>query len=179
MFEDHEIDPDAASPDAMLEVADNYPSGAIRIERSDGGETETAPKVNLISVRENGPLAFHAELKIGHQPVSYRATLCRCGQSKNKPFCDGTHAAIGIVATGEPPPADSTPLAHRVGSLTVTQMPNGPLTVAGSVEIVSGNGNPICPVPMRRLPEQAFLRWGARPCQVRGALNFCRARSLR
>jgi hypothetical protein len=23
-----------------------------------------------------------------------RVTLCRCGQSKNKPFCDGTHAAI-------------------------------------------------------------------------------------
>jgi len=26
--------------------------------------------------------------------VRNRVTLCRCGQSKNKPFCDGTHAAI-------------------------------------------------------------------------------------
>jgi hypothetical protein len=26
--------------------------------------------------------------------VRNRVTLCRCGESKNKPFCDGTHAAI-------------------------------------------------------------------------------------
>ena len=26
--------------------------------------------------------------------VRNRVTLCRCGQSRNKPFCDGTHAAI-------------------------------------------------------------------------------------
>jgi hypothetical protein len=25
-----------------------------------------------------------------------RVTLCRCGQSSNKPFCDGTHAATGF-----------------------------------------------------------------------------------
>lgn len=29
-----------------------------------------------------------------HYEVRNRVTLCRCGQSKNKPFCDGTHAAI-------------------------------------------------------------------------------------
>ena len=31
----------------------------------------------------------------GHRyEVRNRVTLCRCGASKNKPFCDGTHAAI-------------------------------------------------------------------------------------
>jgi len=26
--------------------------------------------------------------------VRNRVTLCRCGKSQNKPFCDGTHAAV-------------------------------------------------------------------------------------
>jgi len=150
------IDPDAASPDALLEVAHNCPSGAITIERFDGGESEAAPKVNLITVRENGPLAFLAEMKIGNLPVSHRATLCRCGQSNNKPFCDGTHSAIGFAATGEPKSADSQPLAERAGPITVTESPNGPLIVAGNMEIVSGSGRTI-----NRMIRAALCRCGA------------------
>jgi CDGSH-type Zn-finger protein len=29
--------------------------------------------------------------------------LCRCGQSENKPFCDGTHRLTGFEATGRAP----------------------------------------------------------------------------
>lgn len=150
------IDPDAAPPNALLEVAHNCPSGAITIERQDGGEGETAPKVNLITVRENGPLAFHADMKIGDLPVSYRATLCRCGQSKNKPFCDGAHATAGFIVTGEPPSVESQPLAERAGQLTVTPAPDGPLVISGSVEIISGTGRTI-----NRMTRIALCRCGA------------------
>ena len=48
--------------------------------------------MNLISVREGGPYAFRADIRLDGAPaVSYRLTLCRCGASKNKPFCDGSH----------------------------------------------------------------------------------------
>jgi CDGSH-type Zn-finger protein len=88
------IHPDGASPDAVAEIA------LQTYERLDSGPQEVAPKVNLVRIRENGPLAFHADLRVAGQGTVYRATLCRCGASKNKPFCDGTHAKIGFVAEG-------------------------------------------------------------------------------
>jgi len=44
------IDPDAASAEALMYVALNCPSGAIRVSRHDGGANETSPKVNIVSV---------------------------------------------------------------------------------------------------------------------------------
>jgi CDGSH-type Zn-finger protein len=69
-----------------------------------------------VTVRNNGPLRVEGDLTLldvegrpfglgGRTVVS----LCRCGQSSNKPFCDGSHAKVGFesscVARDLPPPA--------------------------------------------------------------------------
>jgi CDGSH-type Zn-finger protein/uncharacterized Fe-S cluster protein YjdI len=137
------IDPDAASAEALLYVALNCPSGAIQVTRQDGGAEEANPKVNTITIRENGPLAINAQIELGGRSIGMRATLCRCGASKNKPYCDNTHVGAGFLATGEPASKESAPLAARDGVLAITPYPNGPLGVAGAVEIISGTGRTI------------------------------------
>ena len=54
-----------------------------------------------ISPRPNGPLVVEGNLTLisGHGLQTWtgtRAVLCRCGESANKPFCDGTHALVGF-----------------------------------------------------------------------------------
>jgi CDGSH-type Zn-finger protein/uncharacterized Fe-S cluster protein YjdI len=137
------IHPDGASPDAVAEIAHNCPSGAITYERLDSGPQEVAPKVNLVRIRENGPLAFHADLRMAGQGTVYRATLCRCGASKNKPLCDGSHMGAGFAATGEPPTQDSTALEQRDGTLILSSAKNGPLLVKGNLEVVTSTGRTI------------------------------------
>jgi CDGSH-type Zn-finger protein/uncharacterized Fe-S cluster protein YjdI len=136
------IHPDAVAVEEVVKVAEHCPSGAICYERLDGGPAEAPPVVNLVRVRENGPLAFHAELRVGGD-TRHRATLCRCGASKNKPYCDGQHVAVGFVSTGEPPTRESLALALRNGPLEVTPTKDGPLRAQGSLEIVSGTGRTI------------------------------------
>jgi CDGSH-type Zn-finger protein/uncharacterized Fe-S cluster protein YjdI len=150
------IHPDAATPDELLELAHTCPSGAITVERLDGGPQEIAPLVNTARVRENGPLAVHAPMTLAGQSLGYRATLCRCGASKNKPYCDGSHSAAGFQATGEPSTQASEVLATRGGSLALAPLPNGPLQAKGPLELVSGTGRTI-----NRVTETYLCRCGA------------------
>jgi CDGSH-type Zn-finger protein/uncharacterized Fe-S cluster protein YjdI len=139
------IFPDAASADTVLNIGLNCPSGAIRVRRNDGAATsDAAPQVNTVRVRENGPLAIEAPLLLrGVALDSPRATLCRCGASANKPFCDGSHTAAGFVATGEPLIKASEPLAERGGAVDIQPQPNGSLKVVGNLEVVSGTGRTV------------------------------------
>ncbi|HVZ14053.1 MAG TPA: ferritin-like domain-containing protein [Bauldia sp.] len=145
------IHPDAMPADAVVRIAYACPSGAIHYRRKDGGPAEQAPPVNTLSVRENGPYAIHAEIKFGDADVGFRATLCRCGASKRKPFCDGSHNTIGFKASGEPDSRQSTPLAVRDGPLTIEPQRNGPLQISGNVEICTGTGRTIDRVTRARL----------------------------
>ena len=140
------IHPDAQPVEELIRIGQNCPSGAITVIRTapaQGGfaNSNGAPIVNTVRVRENGPLAVEAELHIkGAAQSNPRATLCRCGQSKNKPYCDGSHVAAGFVASGEPVTVAFEALAKRNGGLDVQLTPNGPLRVVGNLEVVSGTG---------------------------------------
>jgi CDGSH-type Zn-finger protein/uncharacterized Fe-S cluster protein YjdI len=151
------INPDAMPTDALTEIAHVCVSGAIRYRRKDGQPDEAVPAVNLISVRENGPYAFRANLQLDGAPaVSYRLTLCRCGASKNKPFCDGSHSEVKFAASGEPATGKADMLPVRDGTLAVDPQVDGPIKVRGNMEIISGTGRVVA-----RLTSTALCRCGA------------------
>ena len=88
------VKPDAGTLDEIKEVVANCPSGALRYELNDQIEAITNDKVE-IAVEPNGPFWLrNVETNSdywaqGQSEKKY--VLCRCGLSKNKPFCDGTH----------------------------------------------------------------------------------------
>ena len=64
-----------------------------------------------IKVRENGPLRVEGDdvtvidWNGNAYPIDKRPfVLCRCAQSKNRPFCDGTHKTIDFQAHEAAPP---------------------------------------------------------------------------
>jgi CDGSH-type Zn-finger protein/uncharacterized Fe-S cluster protein YjdI len=146
------INPDAMPTDALTEIAHVCVSGAIRYKRKDGQPDEGPPPVNLISVREGGPYAVRADIRLdGAPPSNYRYTLCRCGASKNKPFCDGSHHEVNFIASGEPPTGKADMLPVRDGPLEIDPLADGPLQVRGNLEIISGTGRVVARVESARL----------------------------
>lgn len=87
----------------------NCPSGRlVARDRRSGKAVEPELPVSIGLVEDpaqqcSGPLWLRGGIPVvaadGFEyEVRNRVTLCRCGQSRNKPFCDGTHAAIKFRA---------------------------------------------------------------------------------
>lgn len=97
--------PDEADADAVAEVVERCPSGALQYRRLDGGSAE-AHEGTVVTPMRNGPLRVTGEVRVegpdGEVEVLPRATLCRCGRSARKPWCDNSHLAAGFEAPGEP-----------------------------------------------------------------------------
>lgn len=134
------LHPDETDADLLVEIAHACPSGAIGYRGKGRIADECAPNVNMMRVRENGPNAIHAPLIVAGEDAGFRATFCRCGASKNKPYCDGSHHDIGFAASGEPETISLDPLAVRDGPLHVDPQRNGPLRISGNLEICAGTG---------------------------------------
>lgn len=90
------IDPTAADIDAIVAQVKHCPSGALSysIDREEYRDLARAP---TITISADGPYYVTGGIQlIGGDPGAEGAStehyaLCRCGGSKNKPFCDGTH----------------------------------------------------------------------------------------
>jgi CDGSH-type Zn-finger protein/uncharacterized Fe-S cluster protein YjdI len=145
------IHPDAMDTEELAGIARICPSGAIRYRRKDGRPDEALPPVNLLTVREAGPYTVHAPIILDGEPDGLRATLCRCGASRNKPFCDGSHHDAGFAASGEPATGPAAALAVRNGALAIDPQIDGPLQVRGNLEIISGTGRIVARIQSGRL----------------------------
>jgi len=136
--------PDVASLDEVDQVVRRCPTGALTLRRKDDGATEEPEDSNTVVVSNNGPLYLSGDLQIEGAAedmtgVRFRAALCRCGASGNKPFCDNSHETAEFIdrgavgQTGDGYEGDG-------GKLEVRRLPNGPLIVSGRFTIRSGAG---------------------------------------
>lgn len=132
------VQPDNAPAEEIAAMVRTCPSGALGFRKS--GAEETPPPINRIAVLENGPLAVHGTIETESSETETRLTLCRCGLSKNKPYCDYSHVEGGFEATGEPKPKTPPQTDERGGTLKPFRIPDGPLKVEGNVELTTGTG---------------------------------------
>ena len=140
------IQPDKSDESILIETVEKCPSGALQYERTDGGSAEESTS-NSIRIRPNGPLFLRGDFAFAGQEERKRETrlsLCRCGASKNKPFCDNAHKEAGFKDKGnaEPNPEKMAGLAC-LGEANIELAEDGPLLVKGDFEIVASNGEVI------------------------------------
>lgn len=85
--------------EALKAQISKCPSGALTYEMKDGSEEDSTIAETKVEVASNGPLLVHGNLEVitkdGISEKKTRTTaFCRCGASRNKPYCDGTHNTI-------------------------------------------------------------------------------------
>jgi len=160
------IEPNRSPPADVANVVMRCPSGALRFERKDAGLPEPIAARNTITLVKNGPLYVRGEVKIvsAQGEILHRDTrisLCRCGASNNKPFCDNSHIASGFKS-GQPT------AGHRVemgmgGTLQITPTENGPYQMLGNIELIDAAEGIVFRGKMIRLCR----------CGASGEMPFC------
>lgn len=98
---------DQKSMELAMDEAGKCPSGRLVVWNKNTGkpiEPAFRPSIGLVEDPDNGvsgPIRLKGGIPLGSSDgteyeTRNRATLCRCGQSGNKPFCDGSHIECGF-----------------------------------------------------------------------------------
>jgi CDGSH-type Zn-finger protein/truncated hemoglobin YjbI len=101
----------------------------------------------IIRVTEDGPYRVEGEISIRDTKGNELRRegiwhLCRCGGSRNKPFCDSTHGLKGWSGpetaphtTEDPPPPENEPAS-------ITSLVDGPYRVCGPIQLLGADNKP-------------------------------------
>jgi CDGSH-type Zn-finger protein/uncharacterized Fe-S cluster protein YjdI len=167
--------PDAAPADQVAETITHCPTGALHFIRKDGGAAEAAYPVNTVTPDVDGPLFLRGDIVIETPKrevvlKDMRVALCRCGASKNKPFCDKTHDEIGFQHNGVlgENEVQVEAIASKLGPLKIVPSKNGPFQLYG-------------PFELRGSDEKCYTGSSALLCRCGGSSNkpFCDDTHLR
>ena len=142
------VDVDAAGADAIARAVESCPTGALRYRRLDGERGEQPSRPTFAVPIDDGPLLMMGDLHVqtpeGETVArEYRLTLCRCGKSRNQPFCDNSHLASGFRSAtfaSRVAPADAGDGGTDDGDVSptlVTPTRDGPLEVRGRTVVVT------------------------------------------
>lgn len=153
------VDPDRADASAIAEVVERCPTGALHYRRKDGGSPEAPDTENVARVGPDGPIYVRGRIRIelpgGDVLDETRVAFCRCGASKDKPFCDGSHEQAGYRDSGaiqggrlvplEELPDETAGDTEEAGTnaevVTFRCAPNGPLLVRGPLRVEGTDGS--------------------------------------
>ncbi|MBR9921533.1 MAG: hypothetical protein GYB31_11905 [Bacteroidetes bacterium] len=97
------INAEGAGTQAMIDQVKKCPSGALSFYMNEEDQNQEAEAIQTeVEISPNGPLIVKGEIKVCHpdgkEESKTRATaFCRCGQSANKPYCDGTHRKVEFI----------------------------------------------------------------------------------
>ncbi len=111
------VDPGRAKPEEVLSAVAKCPSGALRATLvtsvhqvlpdapQPAAPATQAPAVT-ITVRHNGSLLVEGPCRVVNAEGTVlregeRLALCRCGRSKDKPFCDSSHKTVDWTPDGD------------------------------------------------------------------------------
>ena len=157
------VDPDGGEVDHVAAVVMRCPTGALQFERQDGGWAESPADLPRARVVEDGPVYLTGNISLsdgeGTTREETRLALCRCGASKNKPFCDNSHIDAGFKDPGQVErTGDGLDDDHEAGALELAPAPDGPVVFTGTVLIQNDRGE---------------------ACQVKSTGAFCRCGNSR
>ena len=96
------INPDAADKQQIINTIKKCPSGALGYSIDDI-EYKDQERMSMVTVSKDGPYSITGGIDLIGDNIQFAEgfskehyTLCRCGASNNKPFCDGMHITINF-----------------------------------------------------------------------------------